>query len=64
MSAKAFFSISGVIFWVVAVMHAVRVWRGWEVVIGGWNVPSGVSALAAVVAGYLAYAAFQLRRTS
>ena len=64
MNTKTFYSVTGIIFVVVAVMHAVRVWRGWEVVIGGWGAPSWVSILAAVVSGYLAYTAFHLRQAS
>jgi len=64
MNPKTFFSIAGGIFWGVAVMHAVRVWRGWEVVIGGWSAPLWLSALAAVIAGALAFTAFRLRRVS
>jgi hypothetical protein len=63
MSPKTYIGVSGVIFAIVAVMHALRLWRGWEILIGGWYAPAWASALAVAAAGYLAFSAFSLRRT-
>jgi hypothetical protein len=51
--------LAGAIFLVVAVAHALRLVFKWEVVIAGWQVPMWVSAVAFVVAAYLAYEGFQ-----
>ena len=64
MSQKTFFLISGVVFSLVAVLHALRLALSWEAVIGGWIVPSWVSGVALLVAGYMAYTAFSLSKRS
>ena len=61
MNQKTFLLISGIVFLVVAVLHALRLVLGWVAVIGSWVVPQGLSAAALLVAGYLAYTAFRLR---
>lgn len=55
LSAKIYTRVSGVIFLAIAVLHAVRLVRDWEAVIGGWSVPIWLSWVALVVAGYLAW---------
>lgn len=52
------------IFAVIAVVHALRLYFGWEGVIGGWMVPTWLSWLAVLVAGFLAYQGFFLSRKS
>ena len=57
---KTSFSVlAGAIFLVVAVAHALRLAFKWEVIIAGWQVPMWVSAVAFVIAAYLAYEGFQ-----
>ena len=60
MTPKAYFVISGVIFSVVALLHALRVAFKWEAVIAGWEFPMWLSLVGLVVAIYLAYSAFRL----
>lgn len=55
LSVKTYTRVSGVIFLAIAVLHAVRLLRGWEAVIGEWSVPGWASWVALVVAGYLAW---------
>jgi hypothetical protein len=43
MGPKAFFKTAGVIFLIIALLHAVRIFYGWEVVLGGLKVPTWVS---------------------
>jgi hypothetical protein len=62
MSAKTFISIAGVLFGLVALLHAVRLAMGWQMVIGGWNFPVWLSAIGVVIPGYLAYSAFRLNK--
>lgn len=62
MSQKTFNGICALLFGVVGLMHACRVVRGWEIVIGGWSAPLFASWIGLVVAFYLCYAAFQLMR--
>ena len=62
MNQKSFNTFAGVVFLVVAVLHLFRLLFRWEAVIGGWVVPTWVSALALVLSGYLARSAFKLRK--
>ena len=55
MSQKKFSLIAGVIFLIVAVVHALRAILGWQAIIGGWTIPMWLSWPAVVIAGYLAY---------
>jgi hypothetical protein len=45
---------AGVIFAAVALLHLVRIYMGWPVMIGGWSVPMWVSWIGLIVAGGLA----------
>lgn len=63
MRQKAFNTMTGVVFVVIAVLHLIRLVFRWDAVIGGWELPMWVSALALVLSGYLALAAFQLRKS-
>lgn len=60
MSQNIFTLVAGLVFFVVAGLHALRLLLGWEAVIGGWDVPRWVSVAGLLIAGYLSYAAFAL----
>ncbi len=62
MSQQTFLKTAGVVFAVVGVFHVLRLFLGWDVVIGGGNAPRWVSWLAAAFAGYLSYTAFKLAK--
>ena len=62
MDTKKYVSATGVIFAVIAVFHALRVFYGWSVNLGDWDVPMWVSYMGVVVAGFLAYEASRLKR--
>lgn len=62
MSQKSFASTAGVIFFVVTVVHGLRVLYGWNVVINNWEMPLWTSGVGVVVAGYLAYHGLRLGR--
>lgn len=55
MSQKAFSLVAGLIFLLVAVAHLLRLLLRWSVVLNGWTVPMWLSAIALVVAGFLAF---------
>jgi hypothetical protein len=55
MEQKTFSIVAGVIFAVVALVHLVRIYMEWPVMIGDWWVPMWVSWIALVVAGGLAF---------
>lgn len=62
MTQRTFNAVAGTIFLIVAVLHALRLLRGWEFTIAGWHAPLWVSGVGLAVAGFLAFTAFKLRR--
>jgi hypothetical protein len=60
MNAKTFSLVAGVIFAVVALLHLVRIFMQWTVVIGDWSVPKSVSWVALIVSGGLALLGLRL----
>ena len=55
MNQKNYFSLTGIIFTIIALLHLARVSQGWVAVIGGFTLPFWVSWTAIIVAGYLGY---------
>lgn len=51
---KPFTTVAIVIFTLVALMHACRIWYGWDVMLGGTAIPMWASYLGFVIAGGLA----------
>jgi len=62
MTQKTFSLVAGLIFLVVALMHLLRLVRGWHVALAGWTAPMWVSWIAFLIAGYLAYTGLNLSR--
>ena len=62
MTQRTFNAVAGVIFTLVAVLHALRLLLGWDAVIGGWDVPGWFSWVALALSGYLAYTAFTWKK--
>lgn len=60
MDAKTFSLVAGIIFAVVALLHLVRIFMDWAVIIGDWSVPKSVSWVALIVAGGLALLGLRL----
>ena len=59
MGQKTYFLVTGIIFTLVALAHALRIYMEWPVIIADWSVPKSVSWIALVVAGGLALFAFR-----
>jgi hypothetical protein len=55
MDRRTFTLLAGVIFAIVALLHQLRIYVAWPIVIGNWTVPMWVSWIALVVAGGLSY---------
>jgi hypothetical protein len=64
LSKNTFPLVAGAIFLLVAVGHALRLVLKWEVVIGGWQVPTWISAAAFVIAAYFAYEGFRISKSN
>jgi hypothetical protein len=54
--------VTATLFLVVAIVHLLRIIFGWQVEIGGLNIPFWVSWLGVFVAGALAYFGFTQKR--
>jgi len=55
MSRKAYFTVTGFIFLIIAILHLLRIIFGWSPVVEGWSVPVWISWVALIVAGWLGY---------
>jgi len=64
MNQKLFSLVAGLIFLVVAVMHALRLVLLWPVTVVGWSVPIWISWIAFLISGFLAYEGLRLSRRS
>lgn len=51
-----------VLFSLIAILHAARLLRGWQVTIEGAVVPIWISWIGLVIASYLAYQGFRLSK--
>ncbi|OGQ18199.1 MAG: hypothetical protein A3B70_03560 [Deltaproteobacteria bacterium RIFCSPHIGHO2_02_FULL_40_11] len=61
MSQKLYIRISGVVFFLVGLVHLIRLMFTWQVFVAGAELPGWPSFLALIVAWYLSYAAFSLK---
>lgn len=62
MTQKSYALTTCFIFFVVAILHLLRVIFHWDAMIGGWLVPQWVSWVAVVFAAYLGYEGFLFSR--
>jgi len=60
MDKKTFLSITAVLFLIIAFLHVLRVFYGWQAVLGGYVLPMWISWLAVLMAGFLSYQGFML----
>jgi hypothetical protein len=61
LSKNTFALLTGTVFLIVAVAHALRLVFKWELIVAGWQVPMWVSAVAIIAAGYLQLSPFVLQ---
>jgi hypothetical protein len=62
MTQRVFSLITATLFSLIALLHALRLLRGWQVTIGDMMVPLWVSWVGLIIAGYLAYEGVRLGR--
>ena len=55
-------TVTATLFFVVAIIHLLRIIFGWQVEIGGLSIPFWVSWLGVLAAGALAYFGFTQKR--
>ncbi len=61
MQQKTYSMVTAVVFLIIAIVHAIRMIMGLEVVVGDMMVPPLVSLIAIVGAGFLAYSGFRIK---
>jgi len=62
LTQRTYLQVTGLLLTVGTVFHLLRLLMGWRANIAGWDVPSWISLVAVVVAGYLAYSAYKLMK--
>jgi hypothetical protein len=62
LSKNTFSLLTSAIFLIVAAAHALRLVFKWQVIVASWQVPMWVSAVAFLIAAYLAYEALLIRK--
>jgi hypothetical protein len=62
MAQRTFSLITAILFLLIALLHALRLLRGWHVTIGDIVVPVWVSWIGLAIADCLAYQGFELSR--
>lgn len=62
MSTRNYIATTSVIFFLVAVVHLLRLVEHWSLTIDGWHVPSWTSVVSVIVAGFLSLQGFWLFR--
>ena len=60
MDQRTFNLVAGIIFALVALLHLLRIYAGWPIVIGNWAVPLWFSWIGLVVPGALSYSGLRL----
>jgi hypothetical protein len=60
MNQKTFDLVAGIIFALVALLHLLRIYAGWPIVIRNWAVPLWFSWVGLLVAGALSYSGLRL----
>ncbi len=63
MTHRTFSLVAAVLFSLMALLHALRLFRGWQVTVEGTVMPIWISWIGLVIAAYLAYQGFLLSKT-
>lgn len=59
MNTKIYYRVVAVIFSIIALLHAMRLFYGWEATIGGAIIPLWMSIFGVAISGYLAFRGWQ-----
>ncbi len=62
MTPRVFSLITATLFSLIALLHVLRLLRGWQVTIGDVEVPVWLSWIGLAIAGYLAYQGVKISR--
>jgi hypothetical protein len=64
MSQRMFNLVAGLLFGLLALVHAVRVAARSDFVMAGWPLPTWASVIAVLAGAYLAFAALRLNKSA
>ena len=59
---NSYHTLAGIVFTFAFLVHGSRVLNGWDMFLGTWLVPMWLSYVLVVLAGYLAYQSFLLKK--
>ena len=59
MSKKTFIKICTLIFFIIGVIHLLRLIFAWQITAQGWIIPMWISIIGTIVPIYLAYSGFR-----
>ena len=63
MNEKTYFGVTGIVFSLVALLHLIRLVRGWVVTVDGWTAPMWISCAGLLIAGFLCFSGWGLFRS-
>ena len=61
MNQKLYNSLTGIVFLVVAIIHLLRLVKGWPMTVNAFSVPVMVSWVGLIIAGFLSYQGLRKR---
>jgi hypothetical protein len=64
MNQRRFNLVAGLLFGLLALVHAVRIAAGSEFVAAGWSLPTWASAIAVLAGAYLALVGLRLNKSA
>lgn len=64
MNIKIYYKIVAGIFTSIAILHALRLFYGWEATLGGATIPLWMSGFGVAIAGYLAFRGWQFAKSN
>lgn len=62
MDQKRYIFLTGLVFFVIAIVHAVRLVSGWQIIVEGWQIPMEVSYGVLVLAAILGLTGYRLSK--
>jgi hypothetical protein len=60
LSTKTFLQLAGIIFGIIGMLHLLRIFTGWQIILVGLEIPVWLSGFGVVITWYLSYTAFTL----
>ena len=62
MTQKTYITLTATVFLIAALGHIMKIVIGFDIIIDGWMVPRWISLVGIIVAGFLSYLGFKIRK--